>query len=152
MGARLVKKRGQATNDAEVYTDKWQLSATNTIDTSDPSENGWAWDVIEVDFNTNQVGGIGPHVPGCRVFDSGNNGDGWHPENAFNNEEAWWGGRKEGSAFFIGVECESAHDVLMVNFWQPENHYATNVTLTHNGEVVAQKATQPGFNHVWLKE
>jgi len=89
----------------------------------------WAWDVVRVKFLTITGEELSPSTGGCHLVDSGHaDVPGYGPENAFANDQSWWGGRKDGASnqFYLGVACRGDHSVAAVQLWQRSGDHSTH--------------------------
>jgi hypothetical protein len=88
------------------------------------TRSGWVWDVTEITFfssNTCSPSTIIGTNDGA-AFDSGNAGEGWIPENAFDGGDSTWGGRaNERNQFWIGWNFSSNVTVRCVVLNQQAN-------------------------------
>jgi len=98
------------------------------------SRSGWAWDVRSLDFVAND--GLVQLGDDCKVIHSGSVSDeenggvpGYKPENAFNSNRAWWGGRKSGGQFYLGINCTRPKMLQSVQILQFGKHVADMVSL-----------------------
>merc|ERR1711972_399172 len=111
-------------------------------------------DVVRVKFLTITGEELSPSTPGCHLVDSGHADEpGYGPQNAFSNDESWWGGRKDGTSdkFYLGITCSGDRQIAVVQLWQKSSdHTADEVQVFQNQFVLTKRwASSGGLQTIW---
>jgi len=131
--------------EASVSSAPWVWNTWSIVAHS--SSSGWAWDVVRVKFLTITGEELSPSTPGCHLVESGHvDVPGYGPQNAFSNDQSWWGGRKDGASdkFYLGVACRGDHKVAAVQLWQKSGDHSTHhVQIYKNHDLLATRWGAP---------
>lgn len=121
---------------------------------ADATVNGW--DVVRVKFTTRLGHELSPFTPGCRVLASGHweqgpAKSGHNPLNAFRDDDSHWAVRDMSDMFFLGVRCDSDHEVVAVQVHQlGGSNSVRKVKVFHNQWIVAERQVTTGWlETVW---